>query len=280
MKALLVATAMLSSQSAAQADPACPPEHAAMGHCTPASAAAPEAPAGRAADRVHPPEEMAKARARLHAEHGGGTFGQLLIDRAEYRLEDGRDQFHWDAEAWWGGDLHRLVLTSEGEGTFGGEVEHAEMQALYAHTLDPYWDLQAGIRHDIRPNPSRTYAVLGVEGLAPYWFEVEAALFLSEKGDVLGRIEASYDQRITQRLILQPRAELNLAAQDVTDLGIGAGLSDAELGLRLRYEIRREFAPYVGLSYERKFGETGRLARGAGEDKDATALVAGIRLWF
>ena len=136
------------------------------------------------------------------------------------------------------------------------------------------------MRHDIRPQPQRSYAAIGIEGLAPYWFEVEAQAFLSDRGDAHLRIEGSYDQRITQRLILQPAAELNVAAQDVPELGIGAGLSDVELGLRLRYELAREFAPYVGINWERRVGDSARFARAAGEGASTTSLVMGLRFWF
>jgi len=122
--------------------------------------------------------------------------------------------------------------------------------------------------------------VVGIEGLAPYWFELDAQAFLSNKGDAHLRIEGSYDQRITQRLILQPAAEVNLAAQDVPELGIGSGVSDIELGLRLRYEIAREFAPYVGVNWERKLGGSADYARAAGDGASATSLVMGIRFWF
>jgi copper resistance protein B len=136
------------------------------------------------------------------------------------------------------------------------------------------------VRYDFKPNPSRTYATLGFEGLAPYWFDVEGAVFLSDKGDILGRLEGSYDQRITQRLILQPRVEFNLAAQDIPENGIGSGLSDVELGLRLRYEFKREFAPYVGVSYDRKLGDSARFARSDGEDVGGVSLALGVRTWF
>ena len=126
-------------------------------------------------------------------------------------------------------------------------IERAEAQALYSHAIDPYFNLQAGLRYDFRPNPSRVYATVGVEGLAPSFFELEGALFLSNKGELMARAEGYYDQRITQRLILQPRAELNFAAQSSSDIGVGSGLSDAEVGVRLRYDIRREFAPYIGV---------------------------------
>ncbi|KFL48787.1 copper resistance protein CopB [Sphingobium sp. ba1] len=154
------------------------------------------------------------------------------------------------------------------------------MQVLYSRAIDPYFNLQGGIRQDFGRGPDRTYATIGVEGLAPGMFEVEGALFLSTKGDVLGRVEGYYDQRITQRLILQPRAEVNFAAQDIPENDIGSGLVNIELGARLRYEFSRQFAPYIGVSYLRKAGDTARLSRLAGEDVHATSFVAGVRFWF
>lgn len=159
-------------------------------------------------------------------------------------------------------------------------MEHAEVQALYSRAIDPYFNLQAGVRQDFGVGPDRTYATVGLEGLAPYQFHTEAALFLSTKGELLGRLGGWYDQRISQRLILQPRVELNFAAQDVAATRTGSGLSDAELGLRLRYELRREFAPYVGVSWSRKLGDTARFARLDGNDVEDTAFVAGVRFWF
>jgi copper resistance protein B len=223
---------------------------------------------------------MAEARRQMMFEQGGQPFYQVMFNLAEYQAREGADGFRWDGEGWFGGDINRLVVKSEGSGAFGEGVEDAEIQALYSRAIGPYFNLQAGIRYDFEPNPSRTYAAIGFEGLAPYWFEVEGALFLSDKGDVLGRLEGYYDQRITQRLILQPRAELNLAAQDVPENGIGSGLSDVELGLRLRYEISRQFAPYVGVSWDRKLGDTADFARAAGEDPSSTSFVFGIRTWF
>lgn len=247
----------------------------------PGNAPAPAPPTDHYADRAFPAAEMARVRSDLYKEHGGGTFHQVMFNLAEYQARKGGDGFRWDGEAWLGGDINRLVLKSEGEGTFkGGGVESAEIQALYSRAIDPYWNVQAGVRYDFKPNPSRTYATIGIEGLAPYWFEVEGALFLSDNGDVLARAEAYYDQRITQRLILQPRVELNFAGQDIPENRIGSGLSNAELGMRLRYEIRREFAPYVGISYERKVGDTARYARADGERTRSTSFVLGIRTWF
>lgn len=263
-----------------------------MGHCTPDEPAAPPpappvgnappspAPRVDAADAIFGADAMAPVRARLYAEHGGGSISRIMLDQAEVRVGSGETTYSWDGEARFGGDIDKLVIKSEGEGAFGGAFDRGEGQLLWSRAIGPYFDLQTGLRQDFGPGPSPTYAVLGVEGLAPYWFDVEAALFLSDKGDVTARIEGSYDQRITQRLILQPTAEMNFALQDVRDQGIGAGLSSAELGLRLRYEIAREFAPYLGYVWEGKIGRSARLARAVGDDPSRSSLVAGVRFWF
>lgn len=240
----------------------------------------PPVPTDLAADRSFPPSVMAEARAAFEHEQGGQNFHQVLFNLAEIQIRNGRDGYRWDGEGWFGGDINRLVVKSEGEGTFREGVDSAEVQALYSRAIGPYFNLQAGIRHDFQPSPTRTYATVGVEGLAPYMFDTEAALFLSNKGDLLGRLEGWYDERITQRLVLQPRVEFNLSAQDVPEDRLGAGLTDAELGLRLRYEISRQFAPYVGISYETKAGRTADFARADGQDVHATSLVLGIRTWF
>jgi copper resistance protein B len=244
-------------------------------------APAPAPPMDHYADRFFSDAEMNRARHIMMTEEGGGrTYYQVMFNLAEYQARKGRDGYRWDGEAWFGGDINRLTLKTEGEGAFREGVESAEIQALYSRAIGPYFNLQAGVRHDFQPGPARTYATVGFEGLAPYWFEVEGALFLSDKGELLGRLEGYYDQRITQRLILQPRVEFNLAAQDVPENRIGSGLSNAELGLRLRYEIAREFAPYIGVSYDRKLGDTARFARLSGEDVSSTSLVMGVRFWF
>jgi copper resistance protein B len=243
-------------------------------------APAPPPPPDHLADAVYGRTSMDRARDVLRLEHGGARLSKTMIDTLEVRPDRGPDGYAWEGEFRYGGDINRLVVKSEGEGAFGERLEEAEVQALYSRAIGPYFDLQAGVRQDFQPRPRRTYATVGFEGLAPYWFEVEGALFLSNKGDVSARFEGSYDLRFTQRLILEPRVEVNLEAQDVPALGLGAGLSDAEVGLRLRYEIRREFAPYVGVHYERKFGDTADLARAAGEDRDELRVALGVRAWF
>ncbi len=247
----------------------------------PGSATAPPPPMPTYADRYWDGAEMARSRDIMMRRDGGGrTFAQLVFNLAEVQVQRGRDGYRWDGEGWFGRDVDRLVMKTEGEGAFRGGVEHAEVQLLYARAIGPYFNLQAGVRQDFGADPHRTYASVGVEGLAPYWFDVEATAFVSTEGDVLGRVEAYYDQRLTQRLILQPRIELNLAAQDVRATGLGAGLTSAEAGLRLRYEIRREFAPYVGVSWDRQLGGTADRTRARGEAVGGFAGVAGVRAWF
>lgn len=201
-------------------------------------------------------------------------------EQLEYRNQDGGDSLKWDAQGWYGGDYNKLWLKTEGEKRAGGGTEKAEVQVLLSHLVTDFFDVQAGLRYDPEPNPRRSYAVLGLQGLAPYYFETDAALFLSHKGDLSARFITEYELLLTQRLILQPAMEINLAAQDVKAQGIGAGVTDIELGLRLRYEIWREFAPYVGVNWERKLGETADLARREGEDAEIPAFVAGVRFWF
>ena len=243
----------------------------------------PEAHSGpaHAADQVFGAEQMAEAREELRETHGGLNSYRFLADQLEVSLRDGRDGYAWeDVQFWYGGDINKLWIKSQGEGEFGGSVESAEVQVLWTRAIDPWFDLQAGVRHDFRPSPQSHYLVLGIQGLAPYWFEIDAAMFLSTKGDLSARFEAEYDQLITQRLILQPRFEVDFALQDVPRIGVGSGLSTAEAGLRLRYEIVREFAPYVGLQYERAFGDTARFRRTAGDDVGGWSLVMGVRAWF
>ena len=239
----------------------------------------PPPPSDYAADRFYPPAAMAGARDLLRHEHGAMPSSMVMASLAEYQGRDGADGYRWEGQAWFGGDIHRLFLRTEGEGTRGQGVESAELQVLYSRAVGVYTDLQVGVRQDFEPH-NRTYATVGFQTLAPYWFDVEGAAFLSNKGELLGRLEGFYDLRLTNRLILQPRAELNFAAQDTAATRTGSGLSTAELGLRLRYEIRREFAPYVGVSWSRQFGKTADYSRALGEGVEATSLVFGVRAFF
>ena len=272
----------------------CTPEHAAMGHCSPSAPAEiaeapppPDAFAGpaHAQDLFFDQAAAARSRAQLAKEHGGLKAYRLLVDRLEASIGKGPEGYAWDAQFWYGGDIDKLWLKTEGEGEFGGELEDVEVQALWSHAIDPWFDLQAGVRQDFRTGPDRTHLVLGVQGLAPYWFEVEGTVFLSNKGDITARAEIEYDLRITQNLILQPRGEIDFSFQDVRELELGSGLSSAELGARLRYELFPRsgpavVAPYIGVQYERAFSDTARFRRAAGKDVGGWGVLAGVKTWF
>ena len=207
------------------------------------------------------------------------TFFQL--DQNEYRLNDeGEQAYAWEAQGWIGTDYDKLFLKSEGEQPLDAPLEKAEVQVLYSRLISDFWDAQVGVRYDFEPDPERAYAVLGLQGLAPQFFEIDTALFVSEKGDVSARFEAEYELLITQRLVLQPVAELNVGVQEVEELGLGSGPTDVELGLRLRYEFTREFAPYIGVHYERDLFDTADFTRDEGGEADAVSLVAGVRIFF
>lgn len=239
----------------------------------------PEAPTDHAAEQFYGASQMATSRAQLRREHGGAVVSKVMLNYAEASFGEGAKGYRWDGEAWIGGDINRLVIKSEGEGEESA-VGDAEVQALYSRAIGPYFDVQAGIRYDLEPSPNRTYAVVGFEGIAPYWFDTDGAIFVSNKGDVSARLSGSYDSRLTQRLILQPRAEINLAVTSVPERGIGSGVTDVGVGLRLRYEIRRQFAPYVGVSYESKVGDTADYARADGEYVGSVRVLFGVRAWF
>ena len=212
-------------------------------------------------------------------------FGYLLVDQLEYQVWKGDDTFRWDATGWYGGDYNRLWVKSEGEwettGERGGE---AEVQALYGRLIAPFWDFQVGLRFDHLSGAgfdrSRGFAVIGLQGLAPYRFELEPALFISQNGDVSARLTATYDILLTQRLLLQPRLDFDAAVQSVEKFGVGSGINSTGLSLRLRYEIRREFAPYIGVQWMRLLGGTADIARRDGEGAEDLSFVVGARLWF
>jgi copper resistance protein B len=204
----------------------------------------------------------------------------LEVEQFEYRIKDGTESLNWAAQGWIGEDYNKLWFKTEGEAPVGGRAEQAEFQFLYSRLISDFFDVQVGLRQDIKPDPDRSFAVVGLHGLAKYFFETDVAVFVSHKGEVSARAEAELDLRLTQRLVLQPSAEVNLAVQSVAERGIGSGFNDIELGLRLRYEITREFSPYIGVNWERSLGETADLARAEGERADSFALVAGLRFWF
>ncbi|MBI1182133.1 MAG: copper resistance protein B [Alphaproteobacteria bacterium] len=237
--------------------------------------------AWNAANAYYDPAAMARARRDVQANGGGMPLLSVQADRLEYQSNDGSPLLLWDVRGWYGGDRDKLWVRSEGTYLFdGGAVDEAEVQARYSRAVSPYFDLQIGVRQDFGPGPSRTHGVIGIQGLAPHWFEIDAALFVSDHGDLTARLEAEYDLFLTQRLILQPRLELDVAFQDVAELGIGSGLSSVAAGARLRYEIDRQFAPYVGVSWTRKLGGTADFARASGEAPGGVSFVAGVRWWF
>ena len=209
-------------------------------------------------------------------------FTSVRLDQLEYRVGDGSNITAWDAEAWIGGDYWKLALESEGEYvTRSKTFETLENQLVVRRLVSDFFDAKAGIRVDTPAGPDRVYGVIGFQGLAPQWLEVEGDLFLSQKGDLSSRFSAEYDILLTNRLILQPVVEINMAATDDREIGQGQGINDVEAGLRLSYDlVDRTNAPYVGVHWERKFGETARLARDEGEDTDAVRAVAGVRLLF
>jgi copper resistance protein B len=243
----------------------------------PGSAEPPLVAHDRPADRYFDPHAMAVAEAATMGP--APSYSQMRIDLAEYQFRNGHDGYRWEGEAWTG-DLNRFVFRSKGEGSTDQRLDSAELQAIYSRALDSRWNLQVGIRQDIRPNPARSYATVGIEGLAPYKFDVLAAAFISDKGQLTARIETSFDERLTQRVVLQPRMELNVSAQDMPAQRLGSGLNNAELGARLRYEVTRQFAPYVGASWNWVAGKTADYVRAAGNSPHQRSIVIGIRSWF
>lgn len=206
-------------------------------------------------------------------------IGMLLVDQLEaFRGRDGSGQA-WELQGWYGSDANKLWLRSEGERS-AGRLEDGDIEALWSHAVATYWDSTLGVRHDLGAGPSREWLAVGVQGLAPYWFEVEATLYLGTSGRSAARVRASYDVLFTQRLILQPELEANLYGRGDPARGLGSGLTDVQFGLRLRYEVRREFAPYVGVQFVQRVGATADLARAAGRPAFDRQFVAGLRFWF
>lgn len=251
-------------------------DHAAMGHAAPRAADQPRTPIPQLTDADR---AAAKPPSKGHPAHDNTIQSFVLFDRLEGFHADGGNGLAWEAQAWIGRDLDKLWLRSEGERS-RGHTEAADIEVLYGRAVAPWWDVVAGVRHDFKPGASQDFAAIGIQGVAPYKFEVEATAYLGESGRTGARIEVEYDTLLTNRLILQPLLELEFHGQDDARRGIGSGLGTAEAGLRLRYEIRREFAPYVGLVHERAFGRTADFRRDDGEPVGDTRWVAGFRVWF
>jgi copper resistance protein B len=206
-------------------------------------------------------------------------FGAVLIDQLEWGEASGAGAFDWYAQAWYGGDYNKLWLKTAGEQSDGTTTD-ARVEALWDHVVARWWSLQTGLRHDFGVGPARNWAALGVEGLAPYFFNIEATAYVGDAGRTAARFRADYDLLFSQRLILQPEFEVNAYGQDDPQRQIGAGISDFQLALRLRYEIRREIAPYLGVAWVRRTGKTADLAREAGQSTDEVWALVGVRIFF
>jgi copper resistance protein B len=226
-------------------------------------------------------EELARGNVFVPGEpvHDNPFRIRPLIDRLEVQTREGDEAYVWDTFLIAGWDYNQLWIESEGEGKWGGRTEAADLQVLYTRAVTPYWNLQAGYRRTFAEEPDRDFLVLGAQGLNVYYNGVEANLYLSEDGDVSGDFEIEYDALLTQRLIAEPRFEVRWQAQDVEQYGLGGGFTGMELGVRVRYEFVREFAPYLGVSYRRTLGETADLLP-AGANQDDLSFLVGLRAWY
>jgi copper resistance protein B len=207
------------------------------------------------------------------------SLSKVMLDQLELDADHDRATAAWDAQAWYGTDYNKLWLKSEGERATGNSAK-ARVEALWDRIGARWWNLQAGLRYDLRDGPARGWAAVGVQGLAPYRFDVEATVYLGDAGRTAARFKAEHDFLFTQRLILQPELEANLYGKTDAARQIGSGLSDLQLALRLRYEFRREVAPYLGVAWRREFGTTAQFTRAIGADASALQWTAGARLWF
>ena len=256
-----------------------PMDHSQMQGMTPAT------PAASSQSRTPIPPLTDADRAAVynapggHVVHDSGINSLFVIDQLEWQGSDDGRAVGWDAKGWMGGDIDRLWLRTEGERA-KGETEKAEVQALWGHAISPWWDVVAGMRQDFKPGDSQSWAALGLQGMALYNFEAEATLFVGEGGQTAARLEGDYDILLSNRLVLQPTAEANVYGKNDPQRRIGSGLADTEVGVRLRYELRREFAPYVGVTWNRAYGQTAEYARDEGEDRNEVRWVLGVRLWF
>jgi copper resistance protein B len=253
-------------------------DHAQAGHAPTEHAAASQPrtpiPALTDADRL-----AARPPAGAHGTGDDAVHSYSLVNRLETWDAGGGAGLGWEAGGWIGRDINRLWWRSEGE-RIDGHTEAADVELLFGHSFAPRWDWVAGVRQDLQPRAARSFVAVGVRGLAPQWFEVAATAYLGEGGRTAARLSIEYRLLFTNRLMLQPLAELDLYGRDDESRGIGSGLSTAELGLRLRYEITRRFAPYLGAAWERAFGTTADLRRDQDAEVGDLRLVAGIRLWF
>ncbi len=216
---------------------------------------------------------------RMMDMNDAAAFGKLLAEQFEYRAGDGAEGPAWDVRGWYGTDYDKLWFKTEGI-RLDSVTQDARVELLWDRIFSRWWSTQLGVRHDFGDGPSRNWLALGVEGLAPYFFQTEATGYLGDAGRTAARFRVQSDLLLAQRVVLQPELELNVYGQDDPERHIGAGFSDLQLGLRLRYEIRRECAPYVGIAWLHRLGKTAELVRAAGEEPSVLQLVAGIRFWL
>ncbi|SMO89635.1 copper resistance protein B [Fodinibius sediminis] len=211
------------------------------------------------------------------------TYVYLIAEKLEYRSLNGIDPLMWEIQGFVGKDINKFWFKTHGEALTTESEAEMEFQGLYSRAIDPYFDIQGGIRYDLAyeggANKSRGFAVIGLQGMAPYFFHVDGGMFISEDGDISASLEAEYDLLFTQRLIGQPIFETSIAIQEVPEWGVGSGFNNIGLGFRLRYEFVREFAPYIGFNWERKLGETADMARTGGHVSNLS-LLGGVRMWF
>lgn len=213
-----------------------------------------------------------------HAVHDAVNYF-VLFDQLEWQVAGGVRGLSWDTTGWIGRDRDRFWFRTDGHGE-AGRIDDAYADLLYGRAIAPWWDVVAGVRQDVRPGPARTWAAVGIQGLAPYWFEVEATAYVGAGGRTHFRFESEYELLLTNRLILQPLVEVEIYGKSDPERGVGAGLSTADAGLRVRYEFRREFAPYVGVTWSRTFFGTADAAKAAGEKAGGTRLTVGLRFWL
>jgi len=204
---------------------------------------------------------------------------KVLFDQLEWRNTAEGNAAVWDAWGWYGGDYNKAWLRTEGE-RVGGTTQNARADLVWDHIFARWWSVQAGGRRDFGEGPARTWAAIGVQGLAPYWFDIEATFYVGDQGRTGVRMKTEYELLFTQRLILQPEGEANLYGKPDAARQLGSGLSDLEFGLRLRYQVRRELAPYVGVVWSRRFGGTAARVRQSGGDASDVQFIAGLRVWF
>ena len=237
--------------------------------------------AARAQTAQAPPNTSKQMPSMVPPAEDNQIFTHVLFDQFEGRTNGSDSNLRWDGEAWIGTDMSRLWVKSEGFAG-NGKVDDGDVEAFYDHPIPRtrYFDAQMGVREDLDSGPRRTWGAIGIEGLAPYFFQIAPTFYFRDGGHVAGRLTTTYDLLITQRLIAQPELEMNFYSKRDVQRLIGSGLSDLDTGLRVRYEISRKFAPYIGFAYTRKFGDTATLSRQAGETVSAPRLVFGFRFWY